>query len=96
MAVVISTWASDELAKAQKPIVWGPSRHTAGHNYASYHFDPDHVLVELYTDMDIYLADAGYFEPRPWHEDIPQRPRVWPTTDFNAWGTNFDFDFRTA
>ena len=71
-------------------------RHTAGHNYASYHFDPDRVLVELYTDMDIYLADAGYFEPRPWHEDMPQRPRVWPTTDLTAWKTNFDFDFRTA
>ena len=66
--------ASDQLAKAGKPILWGPSRHTAGHNYASYHFDPDRTLIELYTDMDIYVPDAGYFEPRPWHEELPQRP----------------------
>ncbi len=76
--------------------MWGPSRHTAGHNYASYHYDPDHTLVEFYTDMDIYLADAGYFEPRPWHEQLPQRPRVWSSTQFNAWGTKYEFDFTKA
>ena len=89
-------YASDQLARAGKPIVWGPSRHTAGHNYASYHYDPDHTLVEFYTDMDIYLADAGYFEPRPWHEQLPQRPRVWPPTQFNAWDTKYEFDFTKA
>jgi len=26
---------------------WGPSRHTAGHNIAGYHYDPDRVIVEL-------------------------------------------------
>ncbi len=88
--------ASDQLAKAQLPILWGPSRHTAGHNYASYHFDPDRTLIELYTDMDIYLPDVGYFEPRPWHEDLPQRPRIWPPDDFNAWKTHFKFDFADA
>jgi catechol 2,3-dioxygenase-like lactoylglutathione lyase family enzyme len=88
--------ASDQLAKANLPIVWGPSRHTAGHNYASYHFDPDHVLIELYTDMDIFLPDVGYFEPRPWHETLPLRPQVWPPSQFNAWQTAFAFDFATA
>ncbi len=88
--------ASDQLAKAQRPILWGPSRHTAGHNYASYHFDPDRTLIELYTDMDIYLPEVGYFEPRPWHESLPQRPRVWPPTDFNAWKTDYQFNFADA
>ena len=88
--------ASDMLAKANKPIVWGPSRHTAGHNYASYHFDPERILIELYTDMDVYLPDLGYFEPRPWHGSLPQRPQIWLSTDMNAWKTDFDFDFRTA
>ena len=88
--------ACDKLMKAKKDIVWGPSRHTAGHNYASYHFDPDRVLVELYTDMDIFLPDLGYFEPRPWHEDLPQRPRTWQPENLNAWNTRFDFDFRSA
>ena len=88
--------ASDQLAKAHKPILWGPSRHTAGHNYASYHFDPDRVLIELYTDMDIYLPDGEYFEPRPWHENLPQRPQIWPPADFNAWKTAFQFNFADA
>ena len=88
--------ASDQLAKAEYPIVWGPSRHTAGHNYASYHFDPDRTLIELYTDMDIYIADGGYFEPRPWHEQLPLRPQVWPPTNFNAWSTEFAFNFAEA
>ena len=88
--------ASDQLAKAQYPILWGPSRHTAGHNYASYHFDPDRTLIELYTDMDIYIADGGYFEPRPWHETLPLRPQVWPPTKFNAWQTEFGFNFADA
>ena len=21
--------------------------------------------------------ELGYFEPRPWHHDAPQRPKVW-------------------
>jgi hypothetical protein len=30
----------------------------------------------------------GYFEPRPWHKDRPQRPKVWPLdpTTANIWG----------
>ncbi|MEA2988473.1 MAG: hypothetical protein QOG83_1184, partial [Alphaproteobacteria bacterium] len=28
-----------------------------------------------------------YFEPRPWHEDFPQRPKVWPNDTLRAyWG----------
>jgi catechol-2,3-dioxygenase len=88
--------ASDQLARAKLPIVWGPSRHTAGHNYASYHYDPDHTLVELYADMDVFLPDLGFFEPRPWHEHLPQRPRVWPLSELNGWHTNFEFQFSAA
>ena len=31
----------------------------------------------------------GYFEPRPWHRDSPQRPKVWtkdPSAS-NLWGS---------
>jgi len=29
----------------------------------------------------------GYFEPRPWHRDNPQRPKVWePGPTSNIWG----------
>lgn len=88
--------AADFLARVGVPVVWGPSRHTAGHNLASYHYSPGKTLVELYADMDVYLPDAGYCEPRPWHEELPLRPRVWRSGDFSRWATQFEFDFRNA
>jgi len=88
--------ASDQLARAKLPIIWGPSRHTAGHNYASYHYDHAGFLVELYADMDVFVPDQGYFEPRPWHEQMPQRPRVWPVSQLNAWHTDFAADLARA
>ncbi len=51
--------AADLLSAANIPIVWGPARHTAGHNLASYHFDPDQVLVEFYADMDVYIPELA-------------------------------------
>lgn len=88
--------ASDQLARAELPIIWGPSRHTAGHNYASYHYDYEGFLVELYADMDIFVPEQGYFEPRPWHEQMPQRPRVWPLSQLNAWRTEFAAELARA
>jgi catechol 2,3-dioxygenase-like lactoylglutathione lyase family enzyme len=88
--------AADYLARNSVAVVWGPSRHTAGHNLASYHYSPNRVLVELYADMDVYLPDAGYCEPRPWHEELPLRPRVWRLGDFSRWATKFEFDFAGA
>ncbi|MET4803849.1 VOC family protein [Bradyrhizobium sp. LB11.1] len=85
--------AADLLATAGISTLWGPARHTAGHNFAAYHHDPDRTIVELYTDMDVLLPDIGIFEPRPWHEDLPQKPKVWQPGTFNTWGTRFEFDF---
>jgi len=28
----------------------------------------------------------GYFDPRPWHRDRPQKPKVWEMTR-DIWGT---------
>ena len=36
------------------------------------------------------------FEPRPWHEAFPQRPRVWTLEQLTTWGTRFDFDLKSA
>lgn len=78
----------DVLANHDIQIVWGPTRHTAGHNIAAYHHDPDGNLVELFIDMDQLIPGLGYFDPRPWHEDLPLKPRFW---DDNAkWGTKFE------
>ncbi|MBS4212880.1 VOC family protein [Neobacillus rhizophilus] len=72
------TLSADFLASKNIPLVWGPFRHTAGHNLASYHQDPELNLIELYTEMDQYIPELGYFEPRPYHSELPLRPREWP------------------
>jgi hypothetical protein len=28
----------------------------------------------------------GYFDPRPWHRDRPQRPKVWKRGESPIWG----------
>ena len=86
--------SSDLLAKHGIPVLWGPSRHTAGHNIATYHHDPEENVVELYTDMDVFIAELGIFEPRPWHEVLPLKPKVWES--LSAWGTEFELDLATV
>ena len=84
--------AADLLAKHGRPTLWGPARHTAGHNVASYHYGADDALIELYNDMDVYVPELDYCEPRPWHEDLPQRPKRWPLASMCRWDTKFEFD----
>jgi hypothetical protein len=69
-------------------LVWGPGRHIIGHNIAIYHRNADKVRVAFFTEMDQVKDEAlGYFDPRPWHQDRPQRPKVWgPDTLRNYWG----------
>jgi hypothetical protein len=67
----------------------GPLRHVFGHNLAIYHRDPDDHIVEFYAELEqMKSEELGYFEPRPWHEDRPQRPKVWKREDGGAmaWG----------
>jgi catechol 2,3-dioxygenase-like lactoylglutathione lyase family enzyme len=84
--------AADTLRAAGVKTAWGPSRHTAGHNLAGYHHDPDKVLVELYTEMDTFIPELGMCEPRPWHEHFPMKPRTWGLDELNAWGAEFGFN----
>jgi len=80
--------AAEWLAKNDIPLVWGPGRHIIGHNIAIYHRNPDKVRVEFFTEMDQMKDEAlGYFDPRPWHQDRPQRPKVWGADTLrNYWG----------
>jgi len=57
---------------------------------ACYHRNPDHLRIERYTEMDqMKDEELGFFEPRPWHEDRPQRPKNWPVdTTRNQWIPN--------
>jgi catechol 2,3-dioxygenase-like lactoylglutathione lyase family enzyme len=80
--------ACDLLSQQNIPILWGPVRHGPGHNIATYHRNPDGQMIELFCEMDHMVdEELGYFEPRPWHRDRPQRPKTWqsgPTS--NIWG----------
>ena len=80
--------ACDLLGRKNLEIVWGPVRHGPGHNVAVYHRNPDDQMVEFFTDLDKMLdEEGGYFEPRSWHKDRPQKPKVWdPAQQRDMWG----------
>ena len=83
------TFAADKLIDKGVVTEWGPSRHTAGHNIAAYHHDPSGVMIELYTDMDVYIPELGFCEPRPWHEHLPMKPNEWELSELTTWQTVF-------
>ncbi|WP_050418966.1 glyoxalase/bleomycin resistance/extradiol dioxygenase family protein [Bradyrhizobium tropiciagri] len=84
--------AADALRAAGVQVLWGPSRHTAGHNLAGYHYDPDKLMIELYTDMDTFVPELGMHEARPWHEHFPMKPRTWKVNELSSWGAEFSFN----
>ena len=93
IAFEVKDWAEIQracewLAKNNIHLVWGPGRHIIGHNIAIYHRNADKVRVEFFCEMDQMKDETlGYFDPRPWHQDQPQRPKVWgPETLRNYWG----------
>jgi catechol 2,3-dioxygenase-like lactoylglutathione lyase family enzyme len=81
--------ACDFLSRNGIKILWGPGRHGIGHNLFTYHRSPNGLITELFAELDQIQDEAlGYFDPRPWHRDNPQRPKVWPKTPeaANLWG----------
>jgi len=81
--------ACDFLSRNGIKILWGPGRHGIGHNLFTYHRSPNGLITELFAELDQMKDEAlGYFDPRPWHRDNPQRPKVWPKTPeaANLWG----------
>lgn len=79
--------ACDLLGRKRIPLLWGPVRHGPGHNVAVYHRNPDGHLMEFFFDLDRMIdEDLGYFDPRPWHRDRPQRPKVWVGLPRDVWG----------
>ena len=68
----------DVLSHHRIPIIWGPLRHGPGHNVSIYHRNPDEHVIEFFAELDQVLdEELGFFDPRPWHADRPQRPKVW-------------------
>ena len=78
--------ACDFLGSKNLKLTWGPGRHGPGHNLYTYHRNPDDQIIELFAELDKMLdEDLGYFEPRPWHRDRPQKPKVWSGPS-DVWG----------
>ena len=88
--------ACDVLGREHREILWGPVRHGPGHNIATYHRNPDDQIVELFCDMDVISdEELGYFDPRPWHRDKLQKPKVWsPSMSRDIWGLPSTAEFR--
>jgi catechol 2,3-dioxygenase-like lactoylglutathione lyase family enzyme len=81
--------ACDFLSLNGYRMLWGPGRHGIGHNLFAYHRSPNGLITELFAELDQMKDEAlGYFEPRPWHRDNPQKPKVWPKdpSASNLWG----------
>lgn len=81
--------STDYLSREGYRLIWGPGRHGVGHNLFTYHKGPNGLVTELFAELDQMLdEELGYFEPRPWHRDMPQRPKVWPKgpDSANYWG----------
>ncbi|WP_164738392.1 VOC family protein [Aquabacter cavernae] len=93
MAFELADWAHvkaacDGLSRAGLQMTWGPGRHGPGHNIFTYHRNPQNQIIELFTELDVMSDEAsGAFDPRPWHRDAPQRPKVWRASEAtNLWG----------
>ena len=70
--------ACDEFHRRKVPVLWGPVRHGIGHNLAAYVHDPEGQIVEVCAELDrMSNEELGYFDPRPYHHDRPQRPKRW-------------------
>ena len=78
----------DQLGQKHVEVIWGPVRHGPGHNVAAYHFNPDGQMIEFFAELDCMSDEEnGYFDPRPWHRDLPQRPKIWdPKLQRDMWG----------
>ena len=81
--------STDVLSRSHIPLIWGPTRHGPGHNVSAYHRNPAGQIVELFCEIDrMSNEDFGYFDPRPWHTEFPQRPKRWEDVEEAAslWG----------
>jgi catechol 2,3-dioxygenase-like lactoylglutathione lyase family enzyme len=78
----------DQLGQKRVEILWGPVRHGPGHNIAAYHLNPAGHMVEFFAELDRMSDEENdFFDPRPWHRDLPQRPKVWdPKLQRDMWG----------
>jgi catechol 2,3-dioxygenase-like lactoylglutathione lyase family enzyme len=79
--------ACDLLGQKRIPIAWGPVRLGPGHNVAIFHRNSDDQMIEFYAELDQMKDEGlGYWDPRPWHREFPQRPKIWTGDHRFMWG----------
>lgn len=57
-------------------VLWGPMRHGAGHNIATYFQDPSGLVVEYYAEMQ-RIYDDEHHEPIDWDVDGHKWLSLW-------------------
>jgi len=56
----------------------GSRTHGRGTTFSPTTANPDGQIIELYAELDQMSDETlGYFDPQPWHEEFPQRPKIW-------------------
>lgn len=70
----------DALAAEGNRFLWGPGRHGAGDNIATYHAEPCGVLIEYFAEMQ--LIDDDRWESRTWSIADYRTNNIWgPSVD---------------
>ena len=80
-----------ELTRGTRSIASGEFSHripaTGPSEFAELARDFNSMSEKLGELDQMKNEELGYFEPRPWHRDNPQRPKVWdPGPTSNIWG----------
>lgn len=89
--------ACDLLGQKRISIAWGPVRLGPGHNVAIFHRNVDDQMIEFYAELDQMKDEGlGYWDPRPWHQEFPQRPKVWTGDQRFMWGLPPSAEFQRA
>lgn len=65
----------DELPQYDLALSWGPVRHGPGFNIATYMFDTEGSMIEVYTDM-LQIRDERSYVPVDW-SNTPRAQNLW-------------------
>ncbi len=93
MAFELRDWAHiqmacDWLARSGYKITWGRGATESATTSSSITAILRGRSSSCFTELDTMSDEAaGFFRPRPWHRDRPQRPKVWSAAEgSNLWG----------
>jgi catechol 2,3-dioxygenase len=65
----------DDIARQGLTLLWGPTRHGPGFNFAAYLPDPDNAIIEVYADL-LQIHDERAYERIDWSSE-PRALNLW-------------------